>query len=265
MQIKMFTLALLATAGSAMASVSYSYNTTYSQDFDTLPTAAAPGAVVGGWVNNSTLPGWYSNQTALFRNSAGTDNNGAVYSYGTLPTTERALGSLGGGSGTAGTGTSFNGVTYAAAFVNSNVTTATDFTVTFDGEQWRNGGNTAVQSLVFSYQVFAAGTTPAAIAAALTGTGWTNVAALNFASLVGTSTAAALDGNLAANRTAGITATVPVTWAANEILVTRWVDANDLGNDHGLAIDNLRFSAVPTPGAAALLGMGGLLMARRRR
>lgn len=265
MQIKMFALALLGTVGSAMGAISYSWNTTYTQDFNSLPTAATAGPIAAGWTNDSTLTGWFSNQTSLFRVGAGGDNAGALYSFGALSSTERALGAAAGGGGAAGTGTGFNGVTYAAALVNSNPNAMTAFTVTYDGEQWRNGGNTTVQSIVFSYQIFAAGTTNAAINTALTSTGWTTVAGLNFSSLINTATAGALDGNLAANRTANITGTVNATWNAGDILVVRWVDANDAANDHGLAIDNVRFSAVPTPGAAALMGMGGLLLARRRR
>ena len=39
--------------------------------------------------------------------------------------------------------------------------------------------------------------------------------------------------------------------------------ASDAGNDFGL--DNIMVSAVPAPGAAAMLGLGGLMVARRRR
>ena len=54
-------------------------------------------------------------------------------------------------------------------------------------------------------------------------------------------------------------------WQPGELLVLRWSDPNHAGNDHGLSIDNLSFSAVPGPGAGTLLGAGLILSARRRR
>jgi hypothetical protein len=66
----------------------------------------------------------------------------------------------------------------------------------------------------------------------------------------------------------GVIATLP-TWfnavAANGVVFDR-VDFNGFGNPFGsdmAAIDNL--SWVPSPGAAALLGIGGLFAGRRRR
>lgn len=54
------------------------------------------------------------------------------------------------------------------------------------------------------------------------------------------------------------------TGNATSISVEIW-DSNQqfTGNDY--AIDDIALTAVPTPGAAALLGLGGLMAARRRR
>ena len=59
-------------------------------------------------------------------------------------------------------------------------------------------------------------------------------------------------------------------WAAGDTLWVRWVEKNDAGNDHGLAIDNLSIqtvSAVPEPGTYAMLlaGLGVVGIAARRR
>jgi len=254
-------LAVVALSGTAHGAVAYSVNgSTYLQDFNSLPTGATETAVVGGWVDDTTLPGWYSNQTTLFRIGQGGNTTGAQYSYGTLSSTERALGSLGGGSGTAGTGTTYNGLAYGVAFVNTTGQTLTSITVTYTGEQWRNGGNATAHKLTFGYQTFAS-----LAAGFITATGYTGNASLDFTGPIATATAAALDGNAAANRTAGITATIAVTWNPGDTLVLRWDDRNDAGNDHGLAIDDLSFTATPTPGSLALLGLGGLVASRRRR
>jgi hypothetical protein len=48
----------------------------------------------------------------------------------------------------------------------------------------------------------------------------------------------------------------------------RWADLNNTGNDHGLGIDNLSFSAaVPEPSTFALIGLvlAGLTAGRRFR
>jgi hypothetical protein len=81
--------------------------------------------------------------------------------------------------------------------------------------------------------------------------------------------AGALDGNAAANRIAGLGGTINATWAAGETLWIRFVERNDTGNDHGLAVDNFSLSAqaVPEPATFGMLtlGMLGIGGARRRR
>ena len=57
-----------------------------------------------------------------------------------------------------------------------------------------------------------------------------------------TATAAALDGNAAANRVA-ISYALPVVIPSGQEIMLRWEDINDSGNDHGLAIDDLSISA----------------------
>lgn len=209
---------------------------TYTQNFDTL---AASG--VNTWTDNSTLPAWYATKSlggsaiTVYRGTNGSPNNGILYSYGTGTSTDRAFGSV--GSGTPGT------QAYGVRFMNDNAALAiSNITVSYTGEQWRNGGNTSTQALAFSYRI-----SNEAIAdsqATNLAAPWTPVPALNFKSPTVGTTAGALDGNESTNRTAISSSLAEVTVGLGQEIFFRWVDLNDAGNDHGLALDDLTISFV---------------------
>lgn len=241
-----------AVAPRVEASLIYSGGS-YSQNFDSL--LASPASTNHAWADNSTLAGWYSNRTS-YRSSTGSDNTGSLYSFGAASAVDRALGSIASG----GTGT----ILFGLRLQNNTSSTFSEFTVTYDGEQWRNGGNTTsiINSLAFGYQIG----TGLAIG---TGT-YTLVPSLNFTGPISTpGSAVALDGNNAANRVAGITFTVTgINWAPGQELFLRWSDPNDAGNDHGLGIDNFSFlaNAIPEPATVAWFGLilvGGAFIRRR--
>jgi hypothetical protein len=232
---------------------------TYSENFDTLSTSTTASA----WVNDSTLAGW-----SLFTGAGGTvptivggtgsSTAGSFYSFGSAGSGERALGSL--ASGGAYFGSPASGAVagwIALALTNTSGGTLDSFTVAYDGEQWRNGGNTTPHSLALEYGY---GASFGSVA------GWTAIS--TFTSPVASATAAAVDGN-GAGLVTGLGATVATPWAAGDTLWLRWADLNDVGNDHGLAIDNLSFSVsvVPEPGTVALwlAGMAAIGFVARRR
>lgn len=275
--ISVAALALAATLslGSAAMAQSVSYTGgSYTQNFDTLATTGTTNA----WANGTTLNGWYAvfgpaatanvtrdastTQTTVYIADTGSSNSGGVHSHGVAGVnalTERALGSVGSGG--------WEGV-YAVVIQNNTGADIIDFTLTYDGEQWRNGNPSpaAAHSLVFDYRIMA--TLPVAVADfdAADTTNYTAVPALNFTGPLTGGTAGAVDGNAAANRVAGITANTAAFIPNGSYLILRWWDNNDASNDHGLSIDNINFSAnVPTPGAMGLLGLGGLALLRRRR
>ena len=209
------------------------FNGSYNQQFDTLATSGSANA----WTNGETIQGWYLFKSDLsavstYRADSGTANNGAFYSYGSSGATERALGGVGSGS--------FEGFMALAA---TNATTATINTLNlrFDGEQWRNGGNTSIHVMKLEYGIgdsFANVTT------------WTAAgASFNWSSVVNEATAAAVDGN-GAGRVADVGGTLSnLGWTPGATLWLRWVETNDPGSDHGLAIDNVRLSTGgSTPG-----------------
>ena len=140
----------------------------------------------------------------------------------------------------------------AVAFSNATGADINQVNLRYDGEQWRNGGNTTAQAMVMEYG-FGAGFT--AVVA------WTAAgAAFDFTSPVATAIAAAVDGNAAGLvATIGGSLTLGSSWANGSNLWIRWVERNDVGNDHGLALDNFSLTsadaAVPEPGTLSTAGL----------
>jgi hypothetical protein len=149
---------------------------------------------------------------------------------------------------------------------NDAATTVTIDLISYTGEQWRNGNNVNAHLLEFSYSIGVA--VPTLEPGVITGgaANWIAVSALNFTSPVTGATTIALDGNATGNFT-NLTDSSVITLQPNDFITLRWRDNNDAGNDHGLALDNLKvnYTVVPEPGLSLLaLGSLGLLLRRRR-
>ena len=170
-----------------------------------------------------------------YRAATGTANTGALYSFGGAgvnPVTDRALGSI--ASGTPGN------FAYGVRFQNDTTLAITDITISYTGEQWRNGGNAATQTLAFSYFI---SNDPIISSDAAGVNAWVPFTSLDFKSPVVGATATALDGNDPANRQvfSGVVLPDVIVFPGQEIFF-RWYDVNDPGNDHALAIDDLTIS-----------------------
>ncbi len=227
-------------------------NPSVTQAFDALP---APPTVNAPFTDNSTIPGVYGQRTGtgnLVVVGDGSANSGALYSFGpaTGATTDRALGSVGSNNAAAG------GFAYGLQFRNTTSNPITSLTLTYTGEQWRNGGVAAVQVIDFSYQISTtaitslaptAGALAAGVTTAPTPAAYTAVPALNFTSPTTSTTAAALNGNGVANRTT-LMATIAVNIPVNSYIMLRWGDPDHNSSDHGLSIDDV--TAAFTNGAA---------------
>lgn len=233
--VKLFLLTVFLSHNS-FAQVSYTGGT-YVQNFDTFLTPV-PGnntvqsapAFPTGWLFVETGSG--ANLTYRVHNGGG--NTGDTYLFGATSSAERAIGGLASGSLTS---------QWGVYIVNNTGYTLSEFTVTYKGEQWRDGGSaTSVTNTVgFSYSIGASSLT--------TGT-YTNVSQLDFVAPVNNLVAdAILDGNLAANQVNKTYSITGISWADGTVLYLRWSDINEVGNDDGLGIDDFSFSAQGTPPA----------------
>ncbi|MCV2353761.1 PEP-CTERM sorting domain-containing protein [Paucibacter sp. B2R-40] len=263
--LSLLAAAAMLAAAPALATVTVSdAASTYTQTFDSLANSGA-GAIA--WANDSTIEGWslfIANGSAAptYVVNTGATSISSFQSYGSANSTDRALGSQVNNNTYFGAAAGVVAGWTALAVTNTG-SARTAFSIGFDGEQWRNNGNATAQTMVMEYGF---GATFASV-----GT-WTAPGGnFDWASPVHTASPAAVDGNVA-GKVAGKGGVVAANWAAGETLWVRWVDKNDAGNDHGLAIDNVTFSvdavaAVPEPSTYAMLlaGLGAVGFVARRR
>ena len=210
------------------------------QNFDGLSASGSSQP----WANdvtpaNGTLDGWslFNSLNAAITNydaGTGSGSGGKFYSFGLTGSTDRALGGVGSLNAYFGSPAANTVAGYIAfAATNNSPSTLTSFTLGFDGEQWRNGGNATAQPMVLEYGF---GPSFAAVTWLQPGGNF------NWTSPVATATAAAVNGNVA-GLAAGRGGTVNgLTWANGQTLWLRWIELNDTGSDHGLAIDNFNIS-----------------------
>lgn len=276
--------ALGVAGGAAQAAIVYANpDDTYSQSFNTLPNTpenVSLGNSPNGWTNDTAAPaagqfsivGWHifhaltpaeggADGHQRVRVGPGNNSTGSFYSFGpTGGNVDRALGVLASNTLGAAGGNQYWGM----RLTNNTGQVLDTFTLGYDGEQWRDGGNATpiTETTTVQYSTTAASIqdTPA----------YTNApATLNFVSPVfaNTTSGAAVDGNGAGKTTIAPVSVTGVNWQPGADLWIRWVDVNVAGNDHGMAIDAVSFSAsVPEPtSATALLAAGAAFAARRRR
>ncbi len=219
---------LYTTAGSA-----------YTQNFDGLPASGSFSLTGKGSFTLSETPiralnlgGWQllmtagSNANASFATGTGSSTGNGVYSLGNAGSTDRALGSLASGTGI-----------YAFGLILTNQTGSilNRFTVSFTAEQWRKGGSSNKNTWTFRYKT---GTLNQ-----LSDTGLIAEPGLDFSSLVSTSPASSLNGNLPNNQQRISVTLTGISWKKGEQLLLRWDDADENGSDDIMAMDDFAFSA----------------------
>jgi autotransporter-associated beta strand protein len=250
------------TQAQTITPVGYSGGT-YTQNFDTLPVRSPTGSTTGS-VNFSTmnvtpsviaalttptlygagvtppaeLNGWGFTRIGgtgtagtNFVWNAGQANSGAVYNYGLPDQTDRALGTVASGSVTPRIG---------LVLVNNSASTYSGFTLGFISEQWRSS-TSVTNSLKFGYSVGALENADSLFG----GTPQGESASLDAPALAPVASNGDTNGSLPAFQTArsGVVSGNGFTWAPGQVLVLTWSDTNDGGNDAGIGIDDLSFSA----------------------
>lgn len=263
------TAALALVSAGAFAQISFTGN--YSEDFNTWPNEESPGVIEGAvlpWTNNITKVGWYQGRrpsgTMVANTQLGIGNGegglNTLISLGMIFDTDRGIGSGNTSSATSGT----NPIFWGFQLANNTGATVQAVDIRFDVENWRRPQTIdptfSEQNTTFGqYRV---GGTDFRLF------DFVDAPNLNLVSLspsIGASDP--INGNLAENRYQVSTSLTGLNWQAGESLWIRWQDANNLGFDAILGIDNLSVvtAPVPEPASLLLLGAGASWLTLRRK
>lgn len=209
---------------------------TQTQDFDLLENSGTGLSTFpfGVYILEQT-PSSSANVDGLYRAGDGSSTTGDVYSFGSGTDPDRALGSISSGS--------FTPTMFGVQLLNSTGQIVNAIDLAYVGEQWRDGGNAGGDSIIVEYSTDAT---------SLSNGTWHLIPALKFNSPVQSGVASALDGNLPQNR---VSLSTQLTNIGNlnpgQVIWIRWTDADVVGNDHGMAIDDFvatpRYLACPEP------------------
>lgn len=217
-----FTLILGWNSGiMAQAFTFASGQLTYTENFDGMgPTGTT---FISGWSAIRYAGTGTLGEVLTLVVTDGSSNSGAIYNVGTTDANDRSFGSLASGSTVP---------QFGAYFMNNTGSSITGIELSGTMEQWRSGSsNTANEVCVFEYSLDASGFS--------TGS-WAAASGFDLVEKITTSTtAAALDGNLAENQTAISVVISGINWTPGSTLWIRWSDTNDGGNDGICSIDNM--------------------------
>ena len=217
-------LAVLTVTASAQIHIT-TLNTSHTQNFDGMGTGdlTITDEITGSLFGFFALREFGNANPNYIQSDEGSDTTANFKNYGASLHIDRALGML--------PGPATGGMRIGIRFANSSGSPINSFTVTFTGEQWRNGGNQTPHSLVFAYRK------DVNVNDLTTGV-YTPVPALAFVSPNIGPVAGDMDGNAVGNRST-LSATFAVIVMPGEEIMLRWEDLDAFGNDHGLAIDDL--------------------------
>jgi hypothetical protein len=232
----------------------------HSENFDFLASTGTGNS----WNNDQSpenanqSPGWwwFGDNLTGYDASDGSSSAPDLTSFG--DDADRALGSLSG---------SANDYTVWSLVIENNLAAPiTALTITFTGEQWRDGDATS-DPITFSYKTSSLDSDFDArsdfgddFGEQIPDATWTANPDLNFSGTDDLAGDVAIDGNNPTNQSAR-SDTFSVSIPVGDLIALRWYDENATLSDHGLAIDNLTITAITAiPEPSALL-FGGLICA----
>ena len=228
------------------------FNGNYTETFDAL--GATGTSYLEGWSGVRVAGSGTVGAPLALGVTTGSTTGGGVYNVGLAGDGDRALGSLSSGTTVP---------RFGAQWQNDSGAAVTQLTLDATVEQWRSGASDTVnENLVFEYSLNALDINdPNAF--------WVAVAALDLQEPLTSSTSAgAVNGNLAENQLALHADVSGLDWAPGGTLTFRWTDTDDPGSDGLYALDNLSLSSVgvvPEPSVIMLAAAAGLALAARRR
>ena len=224
---------------------SYPYpaiNFVYTQNFSNLPV---PSTYVSGITGKGPyflgnlhpgLQGLFiaqtsgSNAALNFTTSSGSNATNGIFSYGANNAANRGLGSLASSAGT---------YVFGISFTNKTSTVIDQFAIEFTVAQWRKGGSGKANEWTFLYHT--SGTNN--VLDTLTKKDTT----LNFTSVQSSTGTAALNGLLTTNQQQKKDTLFNLQWKPGEQLILKWQDKDDIGNDDGMALQQLIGKALTMP------------------
>ena len=224
---------------------SYPYpaiNFVYAQNFSNLPLASSyvsgitgKGPYFLGSLHHG-LQGLFiaqtngSNAALNFATSSGSNAASGIFSYGANNATTRGLGSLSSSAGS---------YVFGISFTNNTSAVIDQFEIEFTAAQWRKGGSGKANEWTFSYHTSATNHVLDTLTKKDT--------ALNFTSVQTSTGTAALNGLLTTNQQQKKDTLFNLNWRPGEQLILKWQDKDEIGNDDGMALQQLNGKALALP------------------
>ena len=251
-----FTVALLifSSSNTVFAQISATPNNypypavhfIYTQNFSNLPAASGYVSGISGkgpYYLGSIHPGLTglfiaqisgSNAVLNFATSSGSNATSGIFSYGpangATNAATRGLGSLASSAGS---------YVFGIVFTNTSNMIIDQFEIEIVAAQWRKGGSGKAGEWTFSYATSATNNVLDTVTKKDT--------SLNFYSVQTSIGTAALNGLLTLNQQQKKDTLFNLQWKPGEQLILKWQDKDDIGNDDGMALQQLTCKALTMP------------------
>jgi hypothetical protein len=250
----MIAFLLISASNVVFAQISTTQNTypypaanfVYTQNFSNLPAASGYvsgisgkgpyylGSIHAGLTGLFIAQSSGSNAVLNFTTSSGSNATSGIFSYGAANgatnAATRGLGSLASSAGS---------YVFGIVFTNTSNTIIDQFEIEIVAAQWRKGGSGKVNEWTFSYA-----TSPTNN---VLDTVTKKVAALSFYSVQTSTGTSALNGLLNINQQQKKDTLFNLNWKPGEQLILKWQDKDDIGNDDGMALQQLICKALTLP------------------